>query len=1271
MRILRWLGGWLLGLFLLLVLAVAALWWWAGTEGSLDWTLQRLARSQPLTAEGARGSLRSGIHVDRLAWKEDGLRAEATDVQLAWDPLSLLRATLKLDRLHAGTLRIEDQRPDTGEPPQRPESLALPLRVTVDEVVIDRFQWVAERTLEASKVTGAYEYNGTQHSVQLRTLEMAGGSYQGDVSLGARGTMPLVADVRGSLQTEVPGMPRGVSLSFSATARGPLDDFQSQVLLQSAPTGIATTTAALSTATLRVTPFSEQPVPQAKADLSQLDLGAFWPEAPRTSLAGQVQLQPSGTQTWALSADLRNDQPGPWDRKRLPIETLRAEGEWRLDGQALVRSLEARLAGGRVQASGQWEGSEGWSVDGTLEGINPAALHTAMAPLPLGGEARLRGEGEAVLFDVALRTRAGARGAPRRGGSRSANEMAATLRAMALREASAQGRWAGGLLTLPALQVRTDEATLQGSLELRPATPAGSGRLNLQAPGLRLRVDGRVAEAAGGGVLELEVPDVAAAQRWLQRLPGAPEVLRQAVASGNARAQLAWQGGWRDPAIQAQVGVPVLDLQLAASPSGAAAASSPWKIRQGQFTVNGRLSAASLEAKAELAQGERSLGFDLAARGGRASARADAAWQGQIAGLNLRVRDPSVGSGIWTLALQRAFDLRWVPGGSFEAGPGQALLTAPPLPAGPAVGAVAARPSAAPAVLTWEAVRWRGGELQTAGQLRGLPMAWIALVGGPELTGSALSGDLVFDASWNASLGRDLRLQAELTRTGGDLTLLADTADGASVRVRAGVREARLSLVSQGQDVTLTLRWDSERAGSAEGRVASRLSRDAEGGWAWPASAPLSGTVRAQLPRIGAWSLLAPPGWRLRGSLGANLVVGGTRGDPQLSGTLVADDLALRSVVDGVELRNGRLRARLDGRRLVIDEFSLRGVAPPGQQGGGTLTGRGEGALTPDGLRVTLRAELDRLRASMREDRQLTLSGNVGAVLDASGVRVTGQLRVDQGLIVVPDEAAPRLGSDVVVRRPSGTVAAGPSPKVSEPPPPPARPLKVAVDLDLGNDFRVRGRGIDTRLRGTLTVSASDIANPRLTGTITTAGGEYRAYGQRLDIERGVIRFTGPIDNPALDILAIRPNLTQRVGVQISGRAQSPFVRLYSEPELSEAEKLSWLVLGRSSASGGAEAALLQQAALALLAARTGGTGPGLVSRLGLDELSFRRDGEGGPAVTLGRRFARNFYAAYERSLSGAIGTLFLFYELTQRFTIRAQAGDRNAIDIIYTLSYD
>jgi translocation and assembly module TamB len=484
------------------------------------------------------------------------------------------------------------------------------------------------------------------------------------------------------------------------------------------------------------------------------------------------------------------------------------------------------------------------------------------------------------------------------------------------------------------------------------------------------------------------------------------------------------------------------------------------------------------------------------------------------------------------------------------------------------------------------------------------------------------------------------------------------------------VREARLSLVSEGEAVTASLRWDSERGGTADGQLATRLARGGAAGWHWPDNAPLSDKLRAQLPRIGVWSLLAPPGWRLRGSLGADVAIAGTRTDPQLAGTLAADDLALRSVVDGIELQGGRLRAHLAGRRLLIDEFMLRGPGPAGA--GGTLVASGEGSWTAGGPQARMTAQINRLRASIRADRQLTVSGNVAASHDASGTVVNGNLKVDQALVILPEQNTPKLGDDVAVRGAAGPVTQTEARASEQAARPPARKLALAVELDLGDDFRVQGLGIDTRLRGTLALSGQSITTPRLVGTIRAVGGEYQAYGQRLNIERGLVRFTGPVDNPSMDILAIRPNLAQRVGVQVTGRALAPYVRLYSEPDMPEVEKLSWLVVGRASASGGAEAALLQQAGMALLASRTGGGNKrGVAAALGLDELSFKREGSDGPSITLGKRFGRNFYAAYERSLSGALGTLYIFFDLTRRVTLRAEAGERTAVDLIYTFSFD
>jgi translocation and assembly module TamB len=273
-------------------------------------------------------------------------------------------------------------------------------------------------------------------------------------------------------------------------------------------------------------------------------------------------------------------------------------------------------------------------------------------------------------------------------------------------------------------------------------------------------------------------------------------------------------------------------------------------------------------------------------------------------------------------------------------------------------------------------------------------------------------------------------------------------------------------------------------------------------------------------------------------------------------------------------------------------------------------------------------------------------------------------------LIILPEEAKPQLGSDVIVH----DSQPGSVPKKNEaepaPEPPNAKPVVIALDLDLGKDFEVRGHGVDTRLRGTLALSGRSIAAPRLVGTITTSGGEYQAYGQRLDVERGVLRFTGRFDNPSLDVLAIRPNITQRVGVQISGTAQAPFVRLYAEPDLPDAEKLAWLVTGHAAPAGGAEAELVQQAALALLSARHPGA-TGIAGRVGLDVLSVRRDSTEGAILTLGKRFSRNFYASYERSLSGALGTLYIFYDVSRRVTVRAQAGEQAGVDLIFTFAFD
>jgi len=331
-----------------------------------------------------------------------------------------------------------------------------------------------------------------------------------------------------------------------------------------------------------------------------------------------------------------------------------------------------------------------------------------------------------------------------------------------------------------------------------------------------------------------------------------------------------------------------------------------------------------------------------------------------------------------------------------------------------------------------------------------------------------------------------------------------------------------------------------------------------------------------------------------------------------------------------------------------------------------------------------MQGQLRSLRVLVRSDRQVTLSGDLQARLEDGQFTLRGKLETERAVIILPDESAPSLGTDVVVRSAAKEREAAEAAQreaarstAEAAKPQTARPPDVAVTFDLGKDFAVQGRGITTRLEGQLEIRSTSLsAPPRITGEVRTVKGQYRAYGQQLDVETGLARFNGPFDNPALDILAIRPNIAQRAGVQITGSAQAPRVKLYSEPVLSDVETLSWVVLGRASASSGGESILMQQAALALLGGLgKGGSGGSLASRLGLDEIGFKGPGSGGElresAVTLGKRLSKDFYVTYESGLTGVLGTLFIFYDLTQRLTLRGQAGVQSGVDLIYTLKYD
>ncbi len=1285
---------------------------------------------------GVTGSVFGGGALRALHWSRDGVdvRAEDVRVQLGgrfW--LGLLRGQARVAQLQAARVQVNvapSPAPATAAAP--PQAVVLPLPVDL-ALAVDELR-VQGHTLQAIDLH--YRFGsadpglGTQdaHTLTLRSLRWAEGRYQAQATLGAQAPMPLHLQARGELSARVP---EGDSLSLRAraTAQGTLAGEAAALDLtaQIEPVGSTDATPTLA-GSARLRPWATQPLAEADLRLHRLDVAALWPQAPRTALSGTLNAQPVGT-AWQARARLQNERPGPVDQGRLPLEAIELE-LLQAGPQWTLQRLDARLAGGRVQGQGQRRALAGaaassplaalgdWQGRLTASGIDPARLWSRLAPAAIDGELRANAaspQAAQPAVDIDARI------AP--AGRQPARSAADALR---LRELTLRGRWqpdqaspARGTLTLQTARLDALDGRLDAQGRIDTAGASASGQIGLQLPGLRARFDGTLAHADGNGDLDLQLSDGARLLAWLRALQNAPVIgppLRAALtpwvdATLDARAggHLRWQGGLGAiPALAwpgtGRASAPRIDLQLQIDELRAQrGGEAPLAIAldDSRLTLQGRPEALALTLRA---RGERApWRATLDATGELALATAPL--DGRRGGLRLDRLALSATPGDdalrWTLDNGTPLRARWQPhaGGGFDAELDAATLRVQPQRGGR---------DAAPVTLAWEALSWRAGALLTRGRLDGLPLAWIDALaltdtgngnGNGNRTGNAterlgplanagLGGDLVFDGRWDLALPAQAseppRLDLALERRSGDLAVqtdgaaFEDTASRAN-RVPAGVKTAQLRVSTDGARVNAQLRWDSERFGEASAEASTTLAPpDAQhAAWHWPVNAPLSGRVRASLPQVGVWSVLAPPGWRVRGSLRAEAAVSGTRADPQFTGSLQADDLVLRSIVEGVSFRGGELRATLAGERIVIERFRLEGRG--GAERGGVLQATGsaewrrverDGTARREPL-IELQATAAKLRASSRPDRRLTVTGALQMRLEGAALQLRGNLRADEALIVLPDETAPSLGDDVVVRGTEYPIQRGSGVRVVP---------DVRVTLDLGDAFELRGQGLQTRLAGQLEVrSAPTDAAPRVVGEVRTASGTYRAYGQQLAIETGVLRFSGPYDNPALDVVAVRPNATtQRVGVQITGSAQAPRVRLFSDPDLPDSEKLAWLVLGRPASGAGAEAAVLQQAAIALLAGRDGGAfDGGLASALGLDALSFtgestNADGStSAGALTLGKRIADNLYLSYERSLAGTLNTVSIFYDVTRRFTIRARAGSENAVDLIFTLSYD
>ena len=318
--------------------------------------------------------------------------------------------------------------------------------------------------------------------------------------------------------------------------------------------------------------------------------------------------------------------------------------------------------------------------------------------------------------------------------------------------------------------------------------------------------------------------------------------------------------------------------------------------------------------------------------------------------------------------------------------------------------------------------------------------------------------------------------------------------------------------------------------------------------------------------------------------------------------------------------------------------------------------------IEPD---VNVRMVLDKYQALDQPNRRLVLSGEAQLLYtEANGVTLGGTIKADSGHFGFQKGGMPTLGDDVVVL--------GEAPKA----PVATTPVNMNLTLDLNNNVRFSGSGLDVTLGGRLNLVAKPGQEVQGVGTVTVVKGQYKAYGQNLEISKGNISFVGPLSDPNLNIRAERRLSPVGAGVEVLGSLNNPRVTLVANEPMSEKDKLSWLILNRASSGSDSDEAALGAAAGAWLAGNINDK-IGLVDDFGFTSQRTRnaQTGELNPAeqvLTVGKQLTNELYLGYEYGIESASQSVKLMYQLTRAVQAIARVGSESwGGEVKYSIRFD
>ncbi len=1244
--------------------------WLLASNGGLRWMSEvaQVRSGGALKISGVGGALINTFGIRRLVLRGNGWRVEMAEVRMHWQPLKLLRGELNILSLSARQVEVLALPGD--DPFVLPETLRLPLAIDVRQLQIDTLHLSSRENTPPDFIARALHtrYRADQNTHQLQDLRarFAAGDVSGDARIAQDAPYPLQANL--VLHGALPLADKTVEVNALAEVRGDLR--QLELNLAGAAAGAQLNVA------LQLLPAEASPLAHARIGFGNVDMHWLAPEVPATSLSGEIDLR--GTKQGVLegTAQLSNMRAATLDHGGVPLTGVRAR--LRLSQKKLqLDELELRLLrNGLLQGEADWQiQRQQGNARLQVRALDPAALDSRAPVLNLQGAVTLDAGAANQKAQISLRDEVWQfAGEVLKQGSQLDLSRLRLARGNAVLTGGGQLKLDGqhqfrldtrlqhlNLAEFSSAPPTELNAGLAISGELLPAPSGlldfvffdshfggyafdGDGRLRV-LPGLRAMGD--LSACLGDNTLNLNIA-YGTADDYLRLLLDAPNLAQVGNGlAGQLAGQMEWRGTPDEPlasfslkgeqlklpsgisvgelvtggALNAQI----ISLHLDASTARSGALTLP----RVKFDLEGSAAQHTLHAQASLVRNQQALGdINLAASGGWARAEQTWRWLGALDALTTH--------GVLPLQLQTAVPL--------SVAPEEITLGA-------------ARFAIAGGHIDLQQTRWSPQGWHSAGSLSGIGVRAVEADMAIGLGGSL--DTLRFGGGWDVSAAPEWRGNIDLHRESGDWIINAGS------NQYLGLSGVRLGLRAEAGMVELQLDANGERLGEFSA-LAHMPYRTEDGIPVITPDAPLRGKLKLHSADLGWLGPMLDGNLQSGGSLHLEAELLGTRDVPRLLGEARGDALRIALLDQGVSLEQGELLLRFAPDAVHIDrlDFTAPYLAQPRDpllseyrlpRKAGRLSAAGSILLSDESGQLDVVAE--GLPLAQRSDRWLIVSGKAEAAYASKTLSVSGNVKADAGLVKQFLNDRPNWSDDV---RLVGQEPAGKS-NFSR---------VVAFNLDLGDNFYLNAMGLESRLGGRLAVYGAADQAMQASGSIATEEGVLDVYGQRLNVERGMFNFQGPLDDPGLNILALRKGLSVEAGVEVRGTARHPVTRLVSTPNVPDAEKLSWIVLGRVPESGGFDASLL----LAAAGNAIGGSSIGQVGRtLGVDELSLHQKESGDPqnqVVIVGKRLSSRAYLSYEQGLADPGGITKFTYTLSPRITLVTRTGIEDAIDLFYSFRF-